>query len=165
MWSPADWSCPASGCDCVTGAASRMSTVYRFSYLLYCSSWSSRWPEEEERWKQTPLLDSSLHLKAFRQLIGMGNSAVHVLKGAPDEGDYLLWDSIVSQQLPHCLSVYTVKGLLIICEVDLEGWVPLQWLFHDNAQAHDLVGTGSVPPKACLLISELGVNSLLHPLQ
>ena len=45
MWSPGEWSCPASGCDCVTGApghqwsqghvaASRVSTVYRCSYLL-----------------------------------------------------------------------------------------------------------------------------------
>ena len=55
MWSPGEWSCPASGCDCVTGApghqrsrgrlaASRVSTVYRCSYLLLWSSWSSRWP-------------------------------------------------------------------------------------------------------------------------
>ena len=54
MWSPGEWSCPASGCDCVTGvpghqrsrghlAASRVSTVYRCSYLLLWSSWSSRW--------------------------------------------------------------------------------------------------------------------------
>ena len=45
MWSPGEWSCPASGFDCVTGApghqrsrgrlaASRVSTVYRCSYLL-----------------------------------------------------------------------------------------------------------------------------------
>ena len=45
MWSPGEWSCPASGCDCVTGvpdhqrsrdhlAASRVSTVYRCSCLL-----------------------------------------------------------------------------------------------------------------------------------
>ena len=55
MWSPGEWSCPASGCDCVTGvpghqhsqgilAASRESTVYHCSYLLLWSSWSSRWP-------------------------------------------------------------------------------------------------------------------------
>ena len=76
--------------------------------------------EEEERWKQSPLPDSSLHLGTFRQLAGMGNSTVHVLEGAPNEGDYLLGDSIVSQSLPHCLSVYTVKGVLIIYEVDVE---------------------------------------------
>ena len=57
MWSPGEWSCTASGCDCVTGApghqrsrgrlaASRVSTVYRCSYLLLWSSWSSRWPGE-----------------------------------------------------------------------------------------------------------------------
>ena len=45
MWSPGEWSCRASGCDCVTGApdhqrswgrlaASRVSTVYHCSYLL-----------------------------------------------------------------------------------------------------------------------------------
>ena len=50
-----EWSSPASGCDCVTGApghqrsrgrlaASRVSTVYQCSYLLLWSSWSSRWP-------------------------------------------------------------------------------------------------------------------------
>ena len=55
MWSPGEWSCPASGCDCVTGApchqrsrgrlaASRVSTVYCCSYLLWWSSWSSWWP-------------------------------------------------------------------------------------------------------------------------
>ena len=53
----------------------------------------------------------------------------------------------------------------MIYEVDVEGGVPLQWLFHDDAQAGNLVGTGSVPPEACLLVSELGVDSLLHPLQ
>ena len=55
MWSTGEWSCPASGCDCMTGApghqrsrgrlaVSRVSTVYRCSYLLLWSSWSSRWP-------------------------------------------------------------------------------------------------------------------------
>ena len=55
MWSPRKWSCPASGCDWVTGApghqqsrgrlaVSRVSTVYCCSYLLLWSSWSSRWP-------------------------------------------------------------------------------------------------------------------------
>ena len=42
---------------------------------------------------QTPVFTSKL----FRQLAGVGNSAAHVLKGTPDEGDYLLRDSIVSQ--------------------------------------------------------------------
>ena len=53
--------------------------------------------EEEKWWKKAPLPNSSLHLKTFRQLAIVGNSAAHVLKGAPDEGDYLLGDSIVSQ--------------------------------------------------------------------
>ena len=53
--------------------------------------------EEEERWKQAPLPNSSLHLETFTQLAGEGSSAAHVLEGAPDEGDYLLGDSIVSQ--------------------------------------------------------------------
>ena len=58
MWSPGEWSCPASGCDCMTGApghqrswgplaASRVSTVYHCSYPLLwssSSSWSIRWP-------------------------------------------------------------------------------------------------------------------------
>ena len=38
----------------------------------------------------------SLHLEVFRHVAGMGSPA-HVLKGAPDEGNYLLGDSIVSQ--------------------------------------------------------------------
>ena len=62
----------------------------------------------------------------FRQLAGMGNPAAQVLIGAPDEGDCLLRDTVVSQWLPHCLSVYTVEGLLIIYEVNVEGAVPLQ---------------------------------------
>ena len=41
--------------------------------------------------------DSSLHLETFRQLASVGNFAARVLEGAPDEGDYLLGDSIVSQ--------------------------------------------------------------------
>ena len=105
MWSPADWSCPASGCDCVTGAsghqrsrgrlaASRVSTV-----PTCCSSLHDPVDDqEEEEWrKQAPLPNSSLHPKTFRQLAGVGNSAAHVPKGAPDEGDYLLGDSTVSQ--------------------------------------------------------------------
>ena len=32
-----------------------------------------------------------------RQLAGVGNPAANVLVGAPDEGDYLLGDSIVPQ--------------------------------------------------------------------
>ena len=32
---------------------------------------------------------SSLHLETFRQLAGADNSSAHVLKGAPDEGNYL----------------------------------------------------------------------------
>ena len=47
--------------------------------------------------KAGTLPDSSLHLKTFRQLAGVGNSASHVLEGAPDEGDYLFGESIVSQ--------------------------------------------------------------------
>ena len=35
--------------------------------------------------------------------------AAHVLVGAPDEGDYLLGNSIVSQWLPYCISVYAVS--------------------------------------------------------
>ena len=53
--------------------------------------------EEEERWKEAPLPNSSLHLETFRQLTNVGSLAALVLKGAPDEGDYLLGDSKVSQ--------------------------------------------------------------------
>ena len=59
-------------------------------------------PEEEERRKQAPLLNSSLHLETFRQLAGVGSPAARVLIGALDEGDgaladYLFGESIVSQ--------------------------------------------------------------------
>ena len=33
----------------------------------------------------------------FQTVAGVGSLAAHVLIGAPDEGDYLLGDSIVSQ--------------------------------------------------------------------
>ena len=46
------------------------------------------------------------------------------------EGDDLLRDSVVPQQLPQRLSVHTVEGLLIVYEVDVEGGVPLQRLLH-----------------------------------
>lgn len=45
-----------------------------------------------------------------------------------------------------------------------EEGVPLQCLFHDDAQAGDLVGTGSVPLEACLLFS-LWLTGALLPLR
>ena len=52
---------------------------------------------EEKRHKKLSKPNSSLHLDTFRQLAGVGKPAAHVLKSAPDEGDYLLGDSILSQ--------------------------------------------------------------------
>ena len=52
---------------------------------------------------------------------GVSDIAAHVLAGTADEGDDLLRDSVVPQQLPQHLSVHTVEGLLIVYEVDVEG--------------------------------------------
>ena len=64
---------------------------------------------------------------------GVSDLAAHVLAGTADEGDDLLRDSVVPQQLPQRLSVHTVEGLPIVYEVDVEGGVPLQRLLHYNA--------------------------------
>ena len=89
----------------------------------------------------------------------MGNSAAHVLVGALNEGDDLLWDSVVPQQLPQHFSVHAVECLLLVYEVDVEGGVPLQPLLYNDAQAGDLVHTGSVLAEARLLVSELPLSS------
>ena len=89
--------------------------------------------KEEKWWQQAPLTDSSLDLEAFWQLAGVSDLAAHVLVGTADEGDDLLRESVVPQQLPQRLSVHTVEGLPIVYEVDVEGGVPLQRLLHYNA--------------------------------
>ena len=87
MRSQGEWSCPASGCNCVTGAPGHqrgrgnlaVSKCPLYTVVPACCS-GPHDPvndnEEEERWKQAPLPNSSLHLETFRQLAGMGNSAV-----------------------------------------------------------------------------------------
>ena len=71
----------------------------------------------------------------------------------------------MSQQLSGGLSVYAAKHFLIVHEVDVEGRVPLLRLFQDDAQRRYLVSAGSILAKASLLISELGVDSILHLVQ
>ena len=74
---------------------------------------------------RTPVLTSKLS--------DVSDLAAHVLVGTADEGDDLLRESVVPQQLPQRLSVHTVEGLPIVYEVDVEGGVPLQRLLHYNA--------------------------------
>lgn len=54
-------------------------------------------------------------------------TAAHVLVGTSDEGDQLLWYSVVSQK---CLSIYTIEHLLVVDEVNVEGRVPFKRLLN-----------------------------------
>ena len=47
--------------------------------------------------------------------------------------DDLCWDAIGSQDLPQCFTMYTVKCLLEVNEVNVQGCVPLQTLLNDVA--------------------------------
>ena len=48
-----------------------------------------------------------------------GDLATHVFVCAPDEGDDLVWDSVVPQQLPQYLSIHAVKGFLVVNKTDV----------------------------------------------
>ena len=72
-----------------------------------------------------PLTDSGLHFEAFGQLASVGDLAAQVFVCARDEGDDLVRNSVVPQQLPQYLSIHAVKGLLSINEIDVKGGVSL----------------------------------------
>ena len=63
----------------------------------------------------------------------MGDLAAQVFVRVPDEGDDLVRDSVVPQQLPQYLSIHAVKGLFEVNEIDVKGGVPLNQLLHYDA--------------------------------
>ena len=123
-------SCPVSGCGCVRGEQGRrqsrgrraVSRVSLYTVVPACFG-GIHDPiddqKEEERRQQTPLTDSGSNFKTLRHLAGMCYHASHSLVGAVDEGDELLWYSIVPQQFPQRFSVDAVECLLVVDKVDV----------------------------------------------
>ena len=71
----------------------------------------------------------------------MHNLRRKTLIQSSNDGDYLGRYSIVPQQQPQHLSADTVKGLLEVYKVGVQGGLPLDTLFHNNSQCRYLVRT------------------------